>query len=107
MSLRRTVVWTASAEPDDIDPPAWLAHAACAGHPEDLWCEPATPPTPRRLAARRAAAVAICHRCPVRQPCLLLGLEIDGSVHTADSFRLLPIFGGLTRPERDTLRSTR
>lgn len=63
--------------------PAWHDFAACRGSDVDF--------TALRSASMRAAAVAVCDRCPVREPCLEWAIELDDRV---------AILGGLDPTER-------
>lgn len=76
-------------------PPAvdsdWAGQAACAGHPPRRFTDPADHTETR-------AALAVCRRCPVRQPCLDTALARHP---TAD----VGIWGGTTEPQRRYLRT--
>ena len=74
----------------NIDRPAWQDHAACIGHPLDLFF-----PTRGEDASH---AKAICARCPVRDTCLEHALA-NGEHHG--------IFGGMSERERRRLRVQR
>lgn len=69
----------------------WARKAACAGHPPRRFTDPADHTETR-------AALAVCRRCPVRQPCLDTALARHP---TAD----VGIWGGTTEPQRRHLRT--
>ena len=69
----------------------WARRAACAGHPPRRFTDPADHTETR-------AALAVCRRCPVRQPCLDTALARHP---TAD----VGIWGGTTEPQRRHLRT--
>lgn len=70
---------------------AWASSAACADHPPRRFTDPADHTETR-------AALAVCRRCPVRQPCLETALARRP---TAD----VGIWGGTTEPQRRHLRA--
>jgi WhiB family redox-sensing transcriptional regulator len=70
----------------------WRSHAACRAEAPDLFF-PIGSMGPALLQIKRAKAV--CHRCPVRDACLVWALEhaiTDG------------VWGGLDEDERRTMR---
>lgn len=73
---------------------SWRDRAACIGQPADLFF----PPKPR-TAANYKVARAICERCPVRQECSDLVMELE----TVDD--RWGMFGGLTPSERRRARA--
>lgn len=77
-------------------PPAWHAHAACAGHNPSLWY----PPTGGDGDAWYADSKAICADCPSRLACLTDVLDREGSVSVEYRWGL---WGGLTPEERARL----
>lgn len=78
---------------DVIEPPAWMADAACAGADTDLFY----PEAGDYRAAERAKAV--CARCPVIDDCLRHALTSPVEQHG--------VWGGLTPNERSQLRRRR
>jgi WhiB family redox-sensing transcriptional regulator len=68
-------------------PGPWIAQAACAGEPTDLFF----PDDSSGLEM----AKSICSRCPVRKECVCYGLAIPS---------LPGVRGGLTEAERQRLR---
>jgi WhiB family redox-sensing transcriptional regulator len=76
-----------------VPSPAWHAHAACLGHPPDLFF-----PDHRNCIRQVRQAKAICATCPVTSECLAFALEQDET---------FGIFGGLTPVERGAVRSRR
>ncbi len=65
--------------------PDWMSHAACVGEP---FQEKSTVD----------AAIAVCRRCSVVQPCLSFALSRDETYG---------VWGGLTYEDRRTLQVTR
>jgi WhiB family redox-sensing transcriptional regulator len=76
-----------------VPSPAWHAHAACLGHPPNLFF-----PDHRNCIRQVRQAKAICATCPVTSECLAFALEQDET---------FGIFGGLTPVERGAVRSRR
>ena len=69
----------------------WTRQAACAGRPDLM-----DPPTARLTTA----ALALCRRCPVLQPCR------DWALSLSDRSDPGGIAGGMTEEERSRLRSS-
>jgi WhiB family redox-sensing transcriptional regulator len=80
-------------------PGPWVADAACATQPVDLWSDPderrGRPPKYRRYPDPHAEAKAVCRQCPVIADCLAHGIAHDEP----------GIWGGLSRQQRHQLRS--
>ena len=72
--------------PVNILKPDWMEHAACLGHPVEMFF-----PEPGDSQTVIKAAKRICGQCPVRQQCL----------DYAYTFESIPgIWGGKTQRER-------
>ena len=72
---------------------AWVEQAACRDQPTRLFTDPHSDGDVR-------AALATCHECPVRQPCLTTALH-----HRPDAD--VGIWGGTTQAQRRHLRPDR
>lgn len=72
----------------DTDAPHWHNCGLCKKNPDLFYPE-------RRDKDQIAAAVAVCFKCPVRQPCL------DQALATREQFG---IWGGTTELERERIR---
>lgn len=68
----------------------WMADAACAHHPDDLWF-----PTRGAQEEDLALAYAICDTCPVRDECLAYALDQNIT---------FGVWGGKSGAERRALR---
>ena len=90
---RATALQEASARTPG--PPTWTLFAACRGADTDLFFPIGTTGD---AVVDIDAAVAICHVCPVRQPCLEFALA---------SNQEFGIWGGTTEDERRALRRGR
>jgi len=74
----------------------WRAQAACRGKDPALWFPPEFDPNERKRETPRLyrEAKRICLGCPVRMQCLDYAL---------DAQECCGMWGGLTRPERNTI----
>lgn len=78
-----------------LRPAPWTQDALCASHPDpDLWFAHNKPGQQHGLTEEQEQAIAICHQCPVRRPCLL----------EAIATRSEGIWGGTTTYQRRKLR---
>jgi WhiB family redox-sensing transcriptional regulator len=77
----------------------WMDRGACSDHDTDLWLASDHGPTAN---ARIAEAVLVCRSCPVRTECLEFALARSGRCENGTG-----VWGGLTPPERRTIRRHR
>lgn len=75
---------------------SWRREARCAGQYLDYFFPPLEREQQRDRQAREAVARAVCHSCPVVQPCLDLAQELG---------KPPGIWGGLNERERSRLRA--
>jgi WhiB family transcriptional regulator, redox-sensing transcriptional regulator len=57
----------------------WWQHAACIGHPPELWDTTGVGQRTREAREQERFAKAICKGCPVRAECLQDALDYEGS----------------------------
>lgn len=69
----------------------WREEARCRSVDPEMWF-----PNTGQMSHENHMAVKICQGCPVKEPCLEAGLDAE-----------FGIFGGLTGPERSSLRHKR
>ena len=70
-----------------VDRPTWQHRAACRGAPTRLFFR----------SSNHDAALAVCARCPVVEPCLDLALKDE---------LLVGVWGGTTEDQRHRLRDS-
>jgi WhiB family redox-sensing transcriptional regulator len=77
----------------------WMNEALCADADDpDIWF-PDTEEDYHKRQEKKRLAIVICSSCPVREPCLELGLEFEN--------RSLGIFGGMHAKDRMSLARRR
>ncbi len=76
----------------------WQEEAACRVHENLLFFGADDGESELERQSREAQAKAICHTCPVREPCLEFAMETN---------QRYGIWGGLTDKERSSLKRRR
>ena len=78
--------------------PEWRNRAACKDKWTDAWFTEKPGNPGRQRSPNRA--IAICHHCPVRQPCLASAMKAESG---QSKYSKYGVFGGLTGDERSKL----
>jgi len=76
----------------------WQELGLCREYPVDLFFGPDHGESELEKQAREAHARSICHRCPVKEPCLEFAMDTN---------QKYGIWGGLTDKERASLKRRR